>query len=516
MNAIFEEIQIALHQIWRRRWLALAVAWAICMVGWLVIAFIPNSYESQARVFVEMQSLLSGKMGITTGERQQDIDRVRETLSSTVNLEKVVRGTDLAVQATSDADVAAMVEKLRKGIEIKAQQDNLFQITARVSAGGLSDAQNAKLAKAVVQKLIDIFVEENLAGDRDETSQTMRFLDDELARRQKQLQEVEQRRVTFEQKYMGLLPGSGSIAQRMEAARAELSSVESNLVAAQSSLSAVGGQMAGTPATVAGPAGSASNSAGPNSARIAQLEAQLSDGAAKGWTDQYPDMVAARAQIDRLRPLAARERSGGGGGGGGVSNPLYVTLRSMQAEKQSTVAALAARKAQLEADMAAMNAKQADEPGVAAEQATINRDYDVLKQQYDKLLQDREDVKLRSDVSTKTDSVKFSVIDPPSDPRLPVAPNRPLLLVLVLVLGIGAGVGAAFAIARLNTTYATADRLALASGLPVIGSISEVVTDTARTERRRQLGWFAGGGGALAGCFLVLLLVEFVQRGMAA
>jgi polysaccharide chain length determinant protein (PEP-CTERM system associated) len=516
MNGIYQELRIALHLIWSRRWLALAIAWGVCLVGWLVIALIPNSYESQARVFVQMQSLLPDKIGISASEQQRDIDRVRQTLTSTINLEKVVRGTDLSLQAGSDADVAALVEKLRKGIEIKAQQDNLFQITARSSAGGASDAENAKLAKAIVQKLIDIFVEDNLAGNRDETSQTMRFLDEELARRQKKLQEVEQRRVVFEQKYMGSLPGIGSVSDRLSAARTELANVESNLIAAQSSLSALSSQMASTPATIPGMGGGGGGGPGPNSSRVAALEAQLSDGAARGWTDQHPDMVATRAQLERMRPLAARERSGGGGGAGSMSNPSYVALRSMQAEKQGTVTALSARKAQLQADMAQLTVKQSDAPGVAAEQAAIDRDYTVLKTQYDKLLGDREDVRLRSDVATKTDSVKFSVIDPPSDPRLPVAPNRPLLLAMVLVVGLAAGVGGAFAKAQLATTYATADRLARASGLPVIGSVSEIVTPAQKLDRRTKLMWFAGAGGALAGCFVLLLLVEFVQRGMMA
>ena len=511
MHAIYEELRIALHLVWRRRWLALAVAWCVCLIGWLVIAFIPNAYESRARIFVQMQTLLPDKIGITTSDRQRDVDQVQQTLTSTVNLEKVVRGTDLSLQANSDADVAALVEKLRKNIEIKAQQDNLFQITARSSAGGMSDAKNAKLSRAIVQKLIDIFVEENLAGDRNETSQTMRFLDGELARRQKQLEEVEARRSAFEQKYMGLLPGVGSIGDRMAAARSELATVDSNLMAAQGSLSAMNGQMASTPATVASAGGG--GAAGPNSSRIASLQAQLNDYQARGWTDQHPDVVATRDQIARLRPLAAGER---GGGAGSTANPLYITLRSMQAEKQATVAALAARKAQLQSDMAQLTAKQSDEPGVAAEQQAINRDYDVLKAQYDKLLGDREEVKLRSDVSTKTDSVKFSVIDPPSAPRLPVAPNRPLLLALVLLLGIAGGIGAAFGQAQLATTYATADRLARASGLPVIGSISEIVTAPQQVENRRRLMWFAGAGGALAGCFALLLLVEFVQRGLTA
>jgi protein tyrosine kinase modulator len=515
MNGIYEEIRTAIHSVWQRRWLALAVAWGICLVGWLAIALIPNSYESTAHVFVQMQSLLPGKVGITEMEQQKDIDRVQQTLASTVNLEKVVRGSALALQATSDKDVANLVAKLRRDITIKAQQDNLFEISAKASGAGLSDRDNASLAKTIVQKLIDIFVEENLTGDRDENSQTMSFLDDELARREKGLRDAEARKAAFEQKYVGLLPGAGSIDQRMESARAELSQVESNLVAAQSSLAALSGQMASTPASVPAPNYGGNSGITTNRGRIAQLQAQLAEDQAKGWTDQHPDVVATRNQIARLAPLAASEGRGGGDAGM-TANPLYVTLRSMQAEKQATAAALGSRRAQLQSDMAAFTAKQADEPGVAAEQSRLDRDYDVLKQQYDKLLADREDVRLRSDVSTKTDAVRFRVIDPPSDPRVPVAPKRPLLLALVLVGGIAAGIGAAFAQAQLAATYATGERLAKATGLPVLGSISEVLTEAGKARRAQELKWFAGGAGALAGCFLLLMLVEFVQRGLVA
>src|SRR3546814_7014564 len=34
------EIKVALHSVWNRRWLALAVAWGICLIGWLVVALI--------------------------------------------------------------------------------------------------------------------------------------------------------------------------------------------------------------------------------------------------------------------------------------------------------------------------------------------------------------------------------------------------------------------------------------------------------------------------------------------
>lgn len=505
MNNIYDEILIAMHGVWNRRWLALGVAWGICAVGWLVVALIPNSYESRSRIFVQMQSILPGKMGITPIEQQKDVDRVRQTLTSAVNLEKVVRGTDLSLSVAGARDMAGKVEMLRTNIKVVAQQDNLFEITATSSDSGMSDSANAKMSTAIVQKLIDIFVEENLADDRAETSQNLKFLDAELAKRERQLQEAEQKRMEFDQQYLGLLPGTGSISQRMDAARQELGQIESQLVAAQSALAAMNGQLAATPSTIAMPG------MGGGGGAYSTTQAELASARARGWTDNHPDVIALKRQLSSLKSTGS-----GGGGGGGTPNPAYISIRSMQAEKQAAVSALAARKAQLSGDMGRLAAKQASEPGVAAEQAQLSRNYDVLKTQYDKLLGDREDIRLRGDAQTETNAIKFRVIDPPSAPRVPAAPNRPLLLLAVLVVGIGGGVGTAFAKGQLRTSYPTAGRLEAATGLPVIGAITETLTAAQRELRARKMRLFAGASGALVGVCLLLVAVEFVQRGMVA
>ena len=59
MNLILEEARAALWTVWNRRWLALAVAWGICVLGWLAVAMIPNSYESKARLFVQLDDVLA-------------------------------------------------------------------------------------------------------------------------------------------------------------------------------------------------------------------------------------------------------------------------------------------------------------------------------------------------------------------------------------------------------------------------------------------------------------------------
>ena len=197
-------------------------------------------------------------------------------------------------------------------------------------------------------------------------------------------------------------------------------------------------------------------------------------------------------------------------------NPMYVTIRSMVAEKEALVGAASARKAQLQNDLNQMAARQVSEPGVAAEQERVNRDYEVLKRQYDKLLEDREGVRLRSDVASQTDAVQFKVIEPPSRPTIPETPNRPLLLTGILIAGLVAGMAVAFALSQLQTTFPTARKLAATTGLPVLGSISEVVTAPVAAARRKQLVWLGGGAGALTACYALLMMVELWQRSLVA
>ena len=505
MAGLYDELLVLLHGIWSRRWIALGVAWGVAMLGWLGVALIPNSYQSKARVYVSTQSLLEDKIGITQVQSQQNLDRVRSTLASAENLEKVVRDTDLSQTVSGPRDIAAKITKLRENITVLAQADpSMIDISAISADSSLSDGANARIAQQVTQKLIDIFQEENLSGDRNETRQSLAFLDQQVAARAKQMEAADQRRVEFAQRYVGMLPGAGSISQRMDAARLEINTIDSQLVQAQSALSAMNGQLAGTPQSLPG------MSAGGGASPLGQAQANLASMRARGWTAAHPDVIAAQREVDSLR------RSGGGGGGSGSTpNPAYLSIKSMQAERAATVQALGTRKAQLQADLNGMMAKQVDEPGIASEQEKLDRDYEVLKTQYDKLLADREEIRLRGEVKTETGSVQFRVINPPSTPTAPAAPNRPLLLLAVLVLAIGAGVGVAFAMGQLKGTFPTAARLEKAIGLPVMGAISQTLNASQVAVEKQRMKWFAGATGGLAAVCLLLIVVEFVQRGMA-
>ncbi len=506
MNSLYDELLSALHGVWHRRWLALSVAWVVCLMGWLAVAFFPNTYQSRARIFVQLDDALAEQVGIGVADRKRDIERIRQTLASAVNLEKVVRSTKLGETIESPRQMEAAVLGLAEQVKVESQQDNLFEIAADANFGSLSDAENAKLAQDIVQKMIDIFREENLSGGRGEMTETLEFVNAQLKQREKELESAELRRQSFETQHPDMVQGGAAGIQRLEAARAELRGLDGDLAAAQSALAAINGQMAGTPQSLPGAA-----PAGGIRGALSQATADLNAMRSRGLTDSHPDVIALKNQIAGLRAQVQGE-----GGAAGVPNPAYSSLQSIRADREASVSALRARRAAIQTDIASLTSTQIANPELAAEAKRISRDYDVLRQQYDKLLQDREELKLRGEIKTEREAVKFEVVDPPTTPRSPVAPNRPLLLLAVLVLGLGAGVAAAFGVGQLRSTFATTARLQNVTGLPVLGAISRTMSETARAIAVKRLRYFIAGTASLGALFVLLLAVEFIQRGMVA
>ncbi|WP_298466760.1 XrtA system polysaccharide chain length determinant [uncultured Erythrobacter sp.] len=508
MSEIFEELRTALYSVWHRRWLAIAVAWGVCLLGWLVIAMIPNSYESKARIYVDVDDVLSEQLGIA-GDGKEEIQRVRQTLASNVNLERVIKSTKLGENINTSGEMNAAVAALSEKVTVKSEEDNLFEITAEVGKGDLSDAQNAVLARNVVQKMLDIFREEHIAGNKVGVTRAISELDEQLEERKQELEAAEERRLAFEAQYPELIGGSQTLSTKIQQARTELRDIDADLAAAQSALAAIDGQLSGTPRTIAS---SGQNAVGPRAA-LAQAQSQLAELRSRGLKDGHPDVVATTKQVEILtRQVAAA----GPESINGQPNPAYTSLLAIKADRQAGVESLQARRAAIQSQTASLMASQASEPEIAAEANRISRDYDVLRQNYEKLLQDREAIRTRGNVEDETSQFKFDLIDPPVVPQSPAAPNRPLLLFGVLLVGLGIGAGVAYAMSQLRSTFATPQKLERGFDLPVIGSISLTISDAARVIERRRFKQFAGACAGLVAVFGILLTIEIVSVGTVA
>jgi polysaccharide chain length determinant protein (PEP-CTERM system associated) len=460
---------------WRYRWLALAFSWVICLGGWAYTAFIPNQYEASARLYVDADAVLTPLLrGIAVDSAlASQIDVLQRTLLSRPNLEKLVSKTDLDLSITGPSDMEGMVQALASAIKIVPQTRNLFSIIYRNSS--------PKLAYDVVQAVLTQFVENKTGNNRAEMENAQTFLQQQIDSYERQLRAAERKRADFRTKYIDLLPSdaNGGVAG-VDTARANVRAFEGQLQDTLLARETITRELSTTPQLVV--TETEESGAGPGgSPELAQAERALADLRLR-YTEQHPDVVAARA-------LVASLRAGGGGGaapqrGGAprtrsVPNPVYEQLKVKLVETDGTIASLRRRLAEATKDRDRLEEIARGAPGLEAEASNLNRDYDVLRKNYEELISRRESMRIAVAAEADADKIKMQIIDPPVTPRLPVAPKRALLLSGVLLAGLAGGVGLAVLLVQFDRSFHTIDDLR-ELGLPVIGGISMLNAPTAR------------------------------------
>jgi len=129
-------------------------------------------------------------------------------------------------------------------------------------------------------------------------------------------------------------------------------------------------------------------------------------------------------------------------------------------------------------------------PQLQADFANVNRDYEVLRKNYDDLLARRESMRISSAAEADGDKVKMQVIDPPQVPQNPVAPKRVLLVSGVLAAGLAAGVGLALLLVQMDQSFHTIEDLRT-MGFPVAGGVSFLGETVSLARRLLTVGVFA-------------------------
>src|SRR5271156_148338 len=133
MDPIRLLIRQYINAAWRRRWTGVIVAWLVCAFGWAAITFIPNDYESSARLYVDADAVLPPLLGGIEADwaPASQLELLQRTLLSRPNLEKVISKTDLDLTVANPSDRERLISRLSHEIRVDPQTRNLFTITYR-------------------------------------------------------------------------------------------------------------------------------------------------------------------------------------------------------------------------------------------------------------------------------------------------------------------------------------------------------------------------------------------------
>lgn len=504
MESLSTTIFQYLHAIWRRKWMTAFAAWAICIVGWTVIALMPSKYESSARVYVDADGLLGPLLrGIAVEvDPAQQLDVLQRTLLSRPNLEELIHMADLDSRAKTTADKEALIRALPDAIEIKPQTKDLFTISYQDT--------NPTTARNVVQALLTIFAENTTGTTRDQMDNAQRFLNDQIAGYEQQLRDAEQRRADFRTQHLDVLSGAGA-TQELQNAQQRLTDATNQLQDAVARRDALKQELGQLPSetTVAG--GQVIAGVGPVAAQLADARAKLAQLRTQ-FTDEYPDVVALKSTIADLESRLSSDHggpaTGNGPGHATINSTVYEQVQVQLVEQQSQVASLQQRVNEAQADVKRLQGLAATAPEIEAQAQDIDRNYDVLKKNYDELLSRREATNLSQAADTKADQIQFRVVDAPQVPLTPIAPNRPVLFSAVLMAGVLGGLLIPIMLAQIDRSYATLHRLR-SLGLPVVGGVSYVAMFRSRAQATLETAGFGATALALLMLYGVLIAITF-------
>jgi polysaccharide chain length determinant protein (PEP-CTERM system associated) len=522
MDELFSQIYALARGVWKHRWTGLLVAWVVGAIGAAVVLWVPDKYEASARIFVDTQSILKPLMsGLTVQPNvEQQVAMLSRTLISRPNVEKLIRMADLDLGEKSKEAQEALIERVSKSLEIKnTGRDNLYTL-------GFRDPSPEK-AKRVVQSLVSIFIESSLGGSRKDSDTAKKFIDDQIKTYVAKLEEAESRLKEFKLKNIESQTADGKdmtsrlseIGGQLSQAKLELREAENARDAAKKQLESEKSQSANITSKSLLQESSTLVSTPEIDARINTQKSNI-DTLLQRFTDQHPDVITARKLIKDLEEQKRKEvqelrkaAMANPVSSGSASSLATQELGRMLATSEVQVAALRARVGEYESRMAKARELMKTAPQIETEFAQLNRDYAINKKNYEDLVSRRESAALSGDLEGASGIADFRLIDPPRVSPQPVAPNRLLLLPLALLVAIAAGVATAFVASQLRAVFFDARSLRDAVGLPLLGVVTLIVSDSVQANERADLKKFIGASVGLVLMFIGGVVVLAVATG---
>jgi polysaccharide chain length determinant protein (PEP-CTERM system associated) len=516
-----------LRSLWRFRWAALVTAFCVATVGWIVIFALPDRYEASARVFVDTRTALKPALqGLTTDQNvDAELNYVRQALLEGPQLEQIAKDTGvLSSDVTDEPARAKILANLSSRITLTVlsagNQGDERSTAGTVYSFFYTDGDRDRSLR-VVTTLLNTFVDQTLGGKREGSEQAQKFLEAQIKDYEQRLSTAEDKLAAFKKKNVGLMPAEqGGFFAQLQTETDAAKKAETDLSIALSRRDELAKQLHGDAAISA--AGSSSATSGTRGgapandtlSRIQQAQANLDELLLK-FTDQHPDVIAARATLDELKKRRASEleslRRGDAravASSGAGNNPVYQNIELELNKEDVDIAALRRELVQHESTVAEFKQRLNSAPQVEAEFQQLNRDYDVNKAQYTALLESYQKARL-GERADNAGSMRFAVVLPPTASVLPVWPKRPGLLCAAWIAAMLCGIGVAYALNLLKPVVSSVRTMNELSSFPVLGVVSAAFPTEDRREFRRRMWGFSAATACLVAALLVALALNW-------
>jgi polysaccharide chain length determinant protein (PEP-CTERM system associated) len=476
----------------RRKWYIL-IPLVICALGSFgVYKYLPKVYKATTLILVQPQAIPENYVRATVTDTVANrLNTISQEILSRTRLEKVIQEFNLYAEIRKRLPLEEIIEIMRRAIEVKVQEPRRDATTNSFSVS--YEGGEPKTVMMVTNKLASLFIEENLRVRESRAEGTSEFLIKELESMDARLKRKEQDIRNFKERTMGQLPQQldanlrilERLQQQLKTTNESMRATEDRSIVIQNQIELLRKR---EPAQVirVGSQGDINIDRGedPLITQLGNLKRDFAIAQSK-YKETHPDVVDLKKRIADLEPRVKDliEKTGQAREGKiaeqNVPAPILdpETQRLLtQYNEQYNAAVLEAKRLrdeekELKQQLIFYQRRIEDTPRREQELVLLTRDYDLLKTNYQSLLDKKMQAQMAENLERKQQGEQFKILDPARLPEKPIKPDRNKILLMGAVIGLALGLGLTWFRESLDQSFHTVSEVESYLEIPVLATI---------------------------------------------
>lgn len=458
--------------VFRRRLFFTVPCAAVVVITLIVGLFLPKIYRSETVLLIEDQKVINPLMqGLAISTPVADrLRTLREELLSWTSLSRLAHELGMDRQAQQPILFEKMIKRLQQKIGVGMRGRDLVSIAY--------EDRDPEMTQRLVNTITNIYMERNAESQTAEAQTAIGFIEDEMAVYKRKLEESELALREFKELYVMQMPVANQLNDQVVELEVLLAQMLVENTEEHPTVLQTRHRIAELKRTRNDELKRVIATAlakGHDPAFYEDLLNTLSDATTAGVTPKDPAMQRA---MEAYQALVTR-----------MDSPTTQATVPGTPPIQVVTTPGGAADAAFEV-LGAESASLSLSPREEQELTRLTRDYRVHSKTYQAMQERLERAKTTERLEASDEGTKFKVLEPARLPLRPVRPNFVKMFFFSLMLGMAVGAGIAFIAEYLDQSFQSAEEVQGALELPVIGSISTIVTeDDLEARRRHRRGW---------------------------
>lgn len=512
----------AIYELWdvilQHRWRFVLPAFAVTAAVLFVSLFLPRKYEAVAYFERSIDPVMLDVLRRGASDSYIDpMAALTEEITGSHPIAQVINELEPKLRESGYVSNDTELRELRNSVSQQLIVRREYADKARVNLRIELVLDDPYISAMIVNELVDRYMRTTRDAMLERTSRSTAYYENEIKERRKELEARQNELGQFEQKHAMLLPDQPySVQAQLLQAQEQLAMLMTNLEGLDIQRRSLTDALKEEPETLP------SIVHGKNPERI-RLETKLETLQDKireytttmRMTEQHPEVVALRKQQTDLEAKIDSTQTNVVTSTEEHPNPkrseLELALTSANAERDALKQQISLRHKKIDE----LSAKSAEILPVRAEHNKLVNAVNEAQKNIDGVQASRRQLILFLTPETADRGVQMEFVRRAEPVSIPVSPNLLQVIIVAGFLGISSGALSVFIAYRNDESYRNARQLAGTTTIPVLGSVSELITRQHRRMRRIRYSILYPANACAMACVLLLfgsLLYLDLQR----